>query len=211
MNFTPNKKFVNSSLVHSIYYMIVSCLLLRVTKIREVIYQNSKSRAQFAVFEELPVVQCYPQVLVFRLLHASSHDTKSVRKHFPRGAIRKQNREMCDLHANLEKLSSTLRNYLSSLEWYILKSSVNRNVERAASSVVETHRKKICQLTKNSILQFLTDDVADDIVADDIADEAQVIKEGRRVSDEHHFETRNLQICLEFFICINNSFTYAEA
>ena len=77
--------------------------------------------------------------------------------------------------------------------------------------MVETHRKKICQLTKNSILQFLTDDVADDIVADDIADEAQVIEEGRRVSDEHHFETRNLQILLEFFICINNSFTYAEA
>ena len=139
-----------------------------------------------------------PKFLSFRLPHASSHDTKSIRKRLLRGAIRKRNREIHALHANLEKLSATLRNHLSSLEWYILKSSVNRNVERAASSVVETHRKKMCQLTKNTILPFVADDVVKNLSSTKLTDdERNLLKYGLNFAIQPR-KLSKTDICVSF-------------
>ena len=120
-----------------------------------------------------------PKFLSFHLPHSSSHDTKSVRKRLLRGAIRKRNRELSEFGSSLTKLSTSLKESLTTMEWYILKAAINRNVERTATSVVETHRKKMCNLTKNDTLPFTADDVVKNLSSTKLTkDELDVLKHG---------------------------------
>ena len=99
-------------------------------KLKKLCTNIRKAELNLQLFKNCQSFNNTPKFLSFHFPHAINHDTKSVRKRLLRGDNRKRNHEIHYLDANLAKLSSTLRNHLSSLEWYILKSPVNRNVEK---------------------------------------------------------------------------------
>ena len=95
-----------------------------------------------------------PNFLSFRIPHASSHDTKAVRKRLLRSAVRKRNSEIQKLQKELDSLSESLGKFLSSVDFYMILKAVQVNVNKVVIRVVETHRKKLARLTENVVLPF---------------------------------------------------------
>ena len=63
----------------------------------------------------------------------------------------------------MEKLTSTIKSALTSLDFYILKRTLSHNVCKAANRVIKTHQKKLENLTRNAVLPFTSDETVTNI------------------------------------------------
>ena len=120
-----------------------------------------------------------PKFLSFCIPHASSHDTKAVRKRLLRSALRKRNSEIQKLQKELDNLSGSLRNILSSVDFYMILKAVQVNVNKVVIRVVETHRKKLARLTENVVLPFKSSETVRNLSSYSLTDsELDVLRHG---------------------------------
>ena len=66
-------------------------------------------------------------------------------------AITKRTKEYRRLLLAWDKLSTQIRDVLSSIDFYILQKAINRNVHQAEAKVIETHTRKLEKPTGNAV------------------------------------------------------------
>ena len=49
--------------------------------------------------------------------------------------------------------------YVLSVTWFVIYKLIQRNIRKEEKTIVETHRKKLCDLTRNRSLPFQTEDI----------------------------------------------------
>ena len=63
------------------------------------------------------------------------------------------------LDAELTKKIEYTRSRCDGITWCVIYKLIQRNVKKAENKIVETHRKKLCDLTRNRSLPFQTEDI----------------------------------------------------
>ena len=79
-------------------------------------------------------------------------------KNLLRSALKKWEGELQKLKINCDNILKDLTLKLRSIDIYILKRCINRNVQNALKNVIKTHERKLRNLTKNIQLPFTSDE-----------------------------------------------------
>lgn len=64
-----------------------------------------------------------------------------------------------------------IKNYLNSVDWYLLQKVLNINVDKDISKVISTHRKKLKNLTKNTVLPFSPNEIVNNLSSLNLTDD----------------------------------------
>ena len=148
-------------------------------KLEKLYVKVKKAELDIQLLKNCQYLKVTPKFLSFNVPHASSHDTKAVRKRLLRGALRKRNCEVRKLQKELDVSMKNTRGVVSSMEWFILIRSLDRNAKDMSSSVAKTHAKKLSSLTENSTLPFVASDVVRNLSSCILSDdELNVLKHG---------------------------------
>ena len=148
-------------------------------KLEKLYVKVKKAELDIQFLKNCQYLKVTPKFLSFNVPHASSHDTKAVRKRLLRGALRKRNCEVRKLQKELDVSMKNTRGVVSSMEWFILIRSLDRNAKDMSSSVAKTHAKKLSSLTENSTLPFVASDVVRNLSSCILSDdELNVLKHG---------------------------------
>ena len=96
----------------------------------------------------------FPNFLCFPLPNVNNQDIYAIRKRLLRSAITKRSKEQRKLNHDLTNKSNELRNILNPIDWFILHKSLKKNVDKQINKLLQTHCKKLKNLTKNKSLPF---------------------------------------------------------
>ena len=100
-----------------------------------------------------------PKFLYFNLPYTNNNDAKAIRRRLLRSALRKRNKEKRSIKNDLDNHVIEMRKLLTGFEWYTLYKSIQKNVEKKRTKIIETHEKKLVNLTHNKILPFQHEDI----------------------------------------------------
>ena len=101
----------------------------------------------------------FPKFICFNLPTSNHYETRLIRKRLLRNAIHKRSKELSKLSKSVTELSKYLQTKINSLDWYMLRKSLDNNLQATTEKIIATHEKKLRNLTKNFVLPFTKDDV----------------------------------------------------
>ena len=120
-----------------------------------------------------------PKFLTYTLPNASSHDIKAIRKRLLRGQIQTRCKERAKLQREYDKVLAELVPKLSSVDLYIIKKAITRNVNNDTRKVTERHERKLRDLTKDISLPFRSDETVTNLSSyTPTQEELEVLKHG---------------------------------
>ena len=68
---------------------------------------------------------------------------------------------------------------LTSIDWYVLRSCIKRNVEKSVHNAIRTHEKKLKSLTRNTVVPFTHEEVIQNLSSTKLSpDELDILKNG---------------------------------
>ena len=73
--------------------------------------------------------------------------------------LHKLNKEKKKLDAELTRKIQYIRSRCDGITWFVIYKLIQRNFKKAEKKIVETHRKKLCDLIRNRLLPFQTEDI----------------------------------------------------
>ena len=125
----------------------------------------------------------YPKLLCFKLPNVDGKDVSYVRKRLLKSAIYKRIEEKKKLEKELTDRENNVRKELSSLDWFILSRAIRSNVRKCTEKTIRQHEKKLCQLTKNSVVSFKASEVIHNLSSYSLSpDEEDILKNGLQFS-----------------------------
>ena len=146
---------------------------------REDLYKSEKSPAWCQFPQELSVTSRFPRFISFALPNTSAKDVKAIRKCLLRSTIEKRSKELKRLENERDKVSNKLRTILNSFDFYLLRNALQSNIHKLSSNIVETHAKKLRNLTRHTILPFNTDETVTNMSSHHLSSEQyEALKNG---------------------------------
>ena len=82
-----------------------------------------------------------------------------IKKRLLKNVLHKRDKGKKKLDAELIKKIQYIRSRCDGITWFVIYKLIQRNVKKAEKKIVETHRKKLCDLTRNRSLPFQTEDI----------------------------------------------------
>ena len=98
----------------------------------------------------------YTKFLIFKLPNVSNKDALSIRKRLLCSAINKRNKELQHLSKELSLSVNFLSTQLSTIDFYILTSSITSYNKKSLQKSLYTQQKKLSSLTKDCNLPIFT-------------------------------------------------------
>ena len=122
--------------------------------------------------------------MAFNLPNTNDSDSRFIRKQLLRTALKKKDKRY-KLEKELRKISIEVYCLLSSLDCYIIRALIKKNVNCIVKTTVRTHEKKLKELTRNVVLPFTPAEtvlnISDTKLSDD---EFEILKYGLKHSIE---------------------------
>ena len=76
-----------------------------------------------------------------------------------KNVLYKRDKEKKKLDAELTRKIQYIRSRCDGITWFVIYKLIQRNVKKAEKKIVEKHIEKLCDLTRNRSLPFLTEDM----------------------------------------------------
>ena len=95
-----------------------------------------------------------PKFLLKKWANINERDAKLIRKKLLKSSLFKRQKEANKLDAELNILTDKLKTAMSPLDFYILLRTVNWNVKKHEKKIIQTHEKKLRNLTNNNTLPY---------------------------------------------------------
>ena len=141
--------------------------------------KTKKAELDLIFLNNCTTFNVYPKFVCFNIPLANYTDQRAIRKRLLKSAIKNRKDEKRQLDSDFAELTQTVRNKVSSLDWYVVNRAVAKNVENHVKSVVATHEKKLHNLTRNKILPLTCDEVITNISSQILTDdELEMLKNG---------------------------------
>ena len=129
--------------------------------------------------------------MAFNLPNTNDSDSRLVRKRLLRSALKKRKNGQYKLDKELRKISIEVYGLLSSLDCYIIKALIKKNVNGMVKTAVRTHEKKLKELTRNVVLPFTSAEIVLSLSATRLSDaELEILKDGLKHSIEPLYITK---------------------
>ena len=129
-----------------------------------------------------------PKFLAYNLPHTNNEDSRFIRKHLLRSAIKKRRDECYRLKKQLQNIRTEICSFFSSIDKYIMLHLIDQNVQKMVKLTIKTHEKKLKNLTKNSVLLFTPKDTVLNLLSIKLTqEELGVLKYGLKHPTEPRF------------------------
>ena len=76
-----------------------------------------------------------------------------------KNVLHKRDKEKKKLNAELTKKIQYIRSRYDGITWFVIYKLIQINVKKGERKIVEAHRKKLCNLTRNRSLPFQAEDI----------------------------------------------------
>ena len=119
-------------------------------------YKQNKLKLDIDFLNNCKQLAMYPKFLIFKLPNVSNKDVLSIRKRPLRSAIDKCNKELHHVPKELAQSETFLSKQLSTIDFYIIKSSITSHSKKWLQKLLNTHQKKLSSLTRNCSLPTFT-------------------------------------------------------
>ena len=107
------------------------------------------------------------------------NDTRAVRKRLLRSALLKRIKEKVTIEKQLKRHADKVKSLVTLFHFHILTKSISQNIRQLETSFVNTHKKKLQNLTRNAILPFTSSDVITNLSKYNLsAEESSILKYG---------------------------------
>ncbi|XP_065667600.1 uncharacterized protein LOC136087905 [Hydra vulgaris] len=123
-------------------------------KLEKLHIKSNKARLDINFLKNCKLFKVYPKYLGFNIPHANYNDIISIKNRLLKSALHKRINEKKLLDKELENLKSQVRKNCSALQWYLLTMVIKNNIKKKELSIIKTHEKKLCSLTKSAVFPF---------------------------------------------------------
>ena len=82
-----------------------------------------------------------------------------IKKRLLKNVLHKRDKEKKKLDVELTKKIQYIRSRCDGITWFVIYKLIQRYVKKVEKKIVETHRKKLCDLARNRSLPFQTEDI----------------------------------------------------
>ena len=125
------------------------------------------------------IFNVFPKFVSFPLPGTEIQDVKAIRKRLLRSSIKKREKEYRKLVFERDKLHSEIKAVVTTVEMYVLSKAIQRNLKKKEREWIQTHEKKLKNMTKNEILPFTASDTIHNLSSYRLtSEEEEVLKHG---------------------------------
>ena len=125
------------------------------------------------------IFNVFPKFVSFPLPGTEIQDVKAIRKRLLRSSIKKREKEYRKLVFERDKLHSEIKAVVTTVEMYVLSKAIQRNLKKKEREWIQTHEKKLKNMTKNEILPFTASDTINNLSSYRLtSEEEEVLKHG---------------------------------
>ena len=125
----------------------------KLRKLEKLSIKLKKADPDITFLSNCKVFNVIPKFLAFNLPNTNDSDSRFIRKQLLRTALKKKDKRY-KLEKELRKISIEVYCLLSSLDCYIIRALIKKNVNCIVKTTVRTHEKKLKELTRNVVLPF---------------------------------------------------------
>ena len=136
-------------------YEIVDASQLQ--KLEKISIKIAKVELDIRFLNNCKLYNVIPKFLCFNLPRTNETDSRFIQKRLL-CILKKRKGKLRKLKLDYDNILKDLALKLTSVDIYILKRCINHHVQNAVKNVIETHEKKLRNLTKNIQLPFTSDE-----------------------------------------------------
>ena len=123
-------------------------------KLEKLYIRNNKAGLHVNFLRNCKNFNVYPKFICFKMPLASNDDVKRIRNHLLKNAIHRKIKEKWKFNRELETQEKDIRSKLNGISWYLLYNAIHVNVKKSERKQIETHEKKLQNLTKGKKIPF---------------------------------------------------------
>ena len=101
----------------------------------------------------------FPKFIHVDIPFSNRYDVTYIKKRLLKNVLHKRDKEKKKLDAELTKKIQYIRSRCDGITWFVIYKLIQRNVKKPEKKIVEAHRKKLCDLTRNRSLPFQAEDI----------------------------------------------------
>ena len=125
----------------------------KLRKLEKLSIKLKKTDLDITFLSSCKVFNVIRKFLAFNLPNTNDSDSRFIRKRILRSALKKRKDERYKLEKELRKISIEVYGLLSSLDCYIIRALIKKNVNCMVKKTARAHAKKK-ELTRNVVLPF---------------------------------------------------------
>ena len=171
-----------------IYDIVQKCNQLSTSKqhkLEKLSIKLKKADLAITFLSNCKVFNVIPKFLAFNLPNTNDADSRFIRKRLLRSSLKKRKDERYKLEKELRKINIEVYGLLSSLDSYIIRALIKKNVNCMAKTTVRTPTKKLKELTRNVVLPFTPAETVLNLSGTRLSDdELEILKYGLKHSIE---------------------------
>ena len=157
----------------------------KLRKLEKLSIKRKKADLDITFSSNCKVFNVIPKFLAFNLPNTNYSDSRFIRRWLLRSALKKRKNEQYKLDKELRKISIEVYGLLSSLDCYIIKALIKKNVNCMVKTTVRAHEKKLKELTRNVVLPFTPAETVVNLSTTRLSDaELEILKDGLKHSIE---------------------------
>ena len=149
------------SIIHDISIKHEDVSITDLRRFEKLKIRINKIQLDITFLENCQLFQVTPKFVVGSARGVNKSDVGYVEKHILKAEIRRHCKRRSVLDNDLTKLIHVLRSKLSGFEFYLLNRATDKNVKQSERAYVNTHEKKLRNLTKNHYTPFKHEDIID--------------------------------------------------
>ena len=121
--------------------------------------KRKKSVLDVTFLKNCRTFNVFPEFIHVDVPLSNRYDVTYIKKHLLKNVLHKRDKEKKKLEAELTRNIQYIRSICDGITWFVIYELIQKNVKKAEKKIVETHRKKLCDLTRNRSLPFQTEDI----------------------------------------------------
>ena len=142
-----------------------------IRRLEKISIRSRKAELDLNFLRNCQSFNVFPKFLCFNLPNTSRRDTITIRKQLLRSVIAKRSKEHRKLIHVRVQLTTRVQGILKSVDFYILKRTLQHNVTKATAQFVETHHKKLKNLTRNKSIPFTSNETVTNLFSHSLTSE----------------------------------------
>ena len=119
--------------------------------------KREKAVLDITFLKNCKILNVFPKFIHADIPFSNTYGVRYVKKRLFKNVLHKHDKEEKKLDAELTKKIQYIRSRCDGTTWFVIYKLIQRNVKKAEKKIVETHRKKLCDLTGNGALPFQTE------------------------------------------------------
>ena len=153
--------------------------IVELRKLEKLSIKRRKAELDITFLKNCKLYNVIPKFLTFRIPYGSSSDITAIRKRLLRKALCDRFKDKRTFDSRYETELSKISSIFSSIDFYLLKRCINKNVQAMERKAKQQHDKKLRDLTHNRELPFTANETVVNLSTYELSDsEKDLLKFG---------------------------------